>query len=89
MQAKKKLQRANGRKSGQKKGRDPVRMCVFCKRRYSKGQLMRFVAVNGEIKKDERARLPGRGAYCCQGKRCLEFLKTKKGEGALKRALRI
>ncbi len=50
---------------------------------------MRFVAVNGEIKKDERARLPGRGVYCCQGKRCLEFLKTKKGEGALKRALRI
>ncbi len=71
-----------------RKGYEPVRMCVFCKGRYPKGKLVRFVAVNGNIKRDDKAGYPGRGAYCCTGRRCLEKAKADK-RGVLKRALKI
>ncbi len=71
-----------------REGHEPVRMCVFCKGRYPKGKLMRFVAVNGHIKRDDTAGFPGRGAYCCTSRRCLERAEADK-RGILKRALKI
>jgi len=70
------------------KRHEPVRTCVFCKGRYPKGKMVRFVAVDGRIRRDEKARIPGRGAYCCTGQRCLERAKDDK-KGLLKTALKI
>ncbi|MBD5640831.1 MAG: YlxR family protein [Desulfovibrio sp.] len=52
---------------------EPVRMCVICRRRYPKAQLIRYVlSATGGMLADERKIMPGRGWYCCQDAICRE-----------------
>lgn len=53
----------------------PVRMCVVCRRRFAKSQLLRHVSVpegaagNG-LEADEAQTRPGRGWYVCDDPAC-------------------
>lgn len=51
----------------------PMRMCVSCKERMAKKDLIRIVATpEGEIVMDPTGRLPGRGAYVCHKPECMK-----------------
>ncbi|MGN1038232.1 MAG: YlxR family protein [Mailhella sp.] len=53
---------------------EPIRMCVVCRRRLAKSQLLRHVSAsensaNG-LEPDERQTSPGRGWYVCSDPLC-------------------
>ena len=62
-----------------------VRTCVGCRIRAAKSDLLRVVAVDGEIVADPAARMPGRGAYLHPSRDCLERARRRR---AIPRALR-
>jgi uncharacterized protein len=63
-----------------------IRTCVGCGTRAAKSDLLRVVAVDGEIVVDARSRRPGRGAYLHPSKDCLELARRRR---AIPRALRV
>lgn len=63
----------------------PVRTCVACRKRSSRTDLLRVVLRDGQLIADDRAVLPGRGAWVHPTARCLELAVTR---GMLSRALR-
>jgi predicted RNA-binding protein YlxR (DUF448 family) len=63
-----------------------IRTCVGCRTRAVKSDLLRVVAVNGEIVADPAARSPGRGAYLHPSLECLERARRRR---AFPRALRV
>lgn len=63
----------------------PVRTCVACRKRASCTDLLRVVLQDGQLKADDRAVLPGRGAWVHPSARCLDQAVTR---GMLSRALR-
>jgi predicted RNA-binding protein YlxR (DUF448 family)/ribosomal protein L30E len=51
----------------------PQRTCLGCRQVVDKTQLLRFVrSPDGDILADLRGRLPGRGAYLCNSRACIE-----------------
>lgn len=53
--------------------RIPQRMCVACRTMRSKRELIRLVInAAGDITLDPTGRKPGRGAYVCRRRQCLE-----------------
>lgn len=51
----------------------PQRMCVSCKVRKSKAELLRIVLLpEGDIVVDPTGKKPGRGAYVCKNDICIE-----------------
>ncbi|NLM77008.1 MAG: YlxR family protein [Ruminococcaceae bacterium] len=53
--------------------RIPQRMCVSCRSMRPKNQLMRIVQnQSGEIALDPSGKKPGRGAYICRSRACIE-----------------
>lgn len=51
----------------------PQRSCIGCRTVREQGELVRFVcAPDGAVLVDYRHRLPGRGAYVCLNRECLE-----------------
>jgi predicted RNA-binding protein YlxR (DUF448 family) len=71
--------------SGQSRSR-PVRTCVGCRQRAAASELLRVVAVEGQLLPDLRARLPGRGAHLHPRPDCLQAAERRK---AFPRALRV
>lgn len=65
---------------------EPVRTCVGCRARASRAALIRVVAINGELVFDERAVMPGRGAWVHPSSECLETALRRRG---FARALRV
>ncbi len=64
----------------------PLRTCISCREKRSKKELLRLVLnAGGMVVWDEYGKGPGRGAYVCQMKSCLE--KMEKGN-RLNRAFR-
>ncbi|MGH8777407.1 MAG: YlxR family protein [Jiangellaceae bacterium] len=62
-------------------------MCVGCRVRAEKSDLLRVVAVEGDaLVPDRRGRLPGRGAYVHPDPRCLDLAVRRR---AFPRALRL
>ena len=50
-----------------------MRMCVGCRERKEKRQLLRIVKnAEGQISFDRVGKAPGRGAYICRSAECLE-----------------
>ncbi|MFN3567773.1 MAG: YlxR family protein [Caldimicrobium sp.] len=70
-----------------KKGHQPERTCVACRKKTLKKELFRFVAIDGIIILDEKGSLPGRGAYLC--KECFSKKDLPKIKHKLKKALKI
>ncbi|MGO2684242.1 YlxR family protein [Microbacterium sp.] len=65
---------------------EPVRTCVGCRMRASRSALLRVVADHGILVFDERAVLPGRGAWVHPTRECLD---TAIRRQAFARALRV
>ena len=56
-----------------KKRKIPMRMCVGCREMKEKRSLMRIVkSPEGVISFDRVGKAPGRGAYVCRSKECLD-----------------
>jgi uncharacterized protein len=65
----------------------PMRMCIGCGERKTKGELIRVVynKKDNKIMVDLRGKMPGRGAYLCPDQECL--LRARKKD-SLARALK-
>lgn len=51
----------------------PIRTCIGCRGKFPQKTLIRFVCSKGEsLQLDGFKRLPGRGAYICRSKDCIE-----------------
>ena len=63
----------------------PMRMCVGCRETKEKRSLLRVVkSPEGAISFDRVGKAPGRGAYVCKSKACLErAVKARQLERAL------
>ncbi|MGH2691024.1 MAG: RNase P modulator RnpM, partial [Actinomycetota bacterium] len=67
---------------------DPERICLACRRRRPKPELLRIVrSPEGEVGVDPTGRADGRGAYVCRDDPACRKAATRKG--ALTRALRL
>ena len=74
----------------QKASEGPKRTCIACRREGDKGRFIRFVlSPDGTVTPDLEVKLPGRGAYTCQSRRCVgeavtrrQFSRTFKGMAA-------
>ena len=59
--------------------KQPQRTCLGCRQVKNQDQLVRFVrSPNGEILVDLRGRLPGRGAYLCNDRNCIDTAVSRK-----------
>lgn len=70
----------------------PIRTCVACRRPSSKHSLMRLALVDSTVTVDRFARLPGRGAYLCHRRACIDLILSghvRGGAAVLRRALRL
>ena len=67
--------------------RGPVRTCVGCRIERQRSDLIRVVAISGGVvvADDDRSRPPGRGAYVCYDRGCVE---RALASGSLRRRLR-
>ena len=67
----------------------PMRMCVGCREMREKRSLLRIVkSAEGEISFDPVGKKPGRGAYICRDRACLEkAVKQKQLERALEQRI--
>ena len=71
-----------------RRGHVPVRMCVACRRRRPKAELLRIVVTPEGVILDERGKHPGRGAYVCpDNPACWEEKKLRRAFGARAREL--
>ena len=63
----------------------PMRMCVGCREMKEKRSLLRIVkSPEGSISFDRVGKAPGRGAYVCRSKECLDkAMKARQLERAL------
>jgi predicted RNA-binding protein YlxR (DUF448 family) len=66
-------------------GSGPVRTCIGCRARERSSDLLRVVAVGGDVVPDPRHRLPGRGAWLHPSTGCLDTAERRR---AFVRALR-
>lgn len=64
----------------------PVRMCIYCRGRFPKAAMRRFVKKNGMIIRDKKGTFSGRGAYCCSDAGCVRQAESDR-RGLLERAL--
>jgi predicted RNA-binding protein YlxR (DUF448 family) len=69
-----------------KKGHVPVRMCIGCRKRRKKEEMVRLVkGSDGIWLFDEKKKLSGRGYYLCHDRICLKLAQKKqKGFESLK-----
>ncbi len=65
---------------------DPVRTCVACRVRAPRSALVRVVVQDGSLVADEKAILPGRGAWVHDADECVETAIRRRAFG---RALRV
>ena len=65
----------------------PIRSCLACRRRAAKPALVRLALGDGTVALDAAARMPGRGAYLCRRRACLDAALRRDGAPIL-RALR-
>lgn len=52
----------------------PLRMCMACRERKSKREMLRIVKNDGGIHLDFTGKAEGRGAYLCNSEECLKKL---------------
>ena len=65
---------------------ESVRTCVGCRARASRSALLRVVALRSHLIPDERATMPGRGAWVHPTDECVDAAITRR---AFVRALRV
>ena len=61
-----------------KKGHVPIRMCIGCRKKREKGEMIRFTqSSEGRVGVGERNHFHGRGLYLCPDPECLNMAKKK------------
>ena len=65
---------------------EPVRTCVGCRTRASRSALLRVVADDSILVRDDRASMPGRGAWVHETQECMIAALRRR---AFVRALRV
>jgi predicted RNA-binding protein YlxR (DUF448 family) len=61
-----------------KRGHFPIRMCIGCRGRKKKDELMRFIRDReGTAVLDRDKRMSGRGFYLCPDQKCLKSARRK------------
>ncbi|WP_084502721.1 YlxR family protein [Microbacterium indicum] len=65
---------------------EPVRTCVGCRTRAPRTALLRIAAIGSQLVVDERASMPGRGAWVHPSRDCMEIALQRR---AFARALRV
>jgi predicted RNA-binding protein YlxR (DUF448 family) len=61
------------------KGHEPVRTCISCGSKHRKKELIRLILdEDNRVFIDESMSSPGRGAYLCKDKACLQRVKGRK-----------
>ncbi len=65
---------------------EPVRTCVGCRARAPRSALLRVIAEGSSLVIDERASLPGRGAWVHPARECMDAALRRR---AFARALRV
>lgn len=66
----------------------PIRTCIGCRCPFPQKALIRFVCHAGEIlEMEELKKLPGRGAYVCRSKSCIEY--AFRGRKRINTSLRV
>ncbi|MGQ9511002.1 MAG: YlxR family protein [Thermaceae bacterium] len=66
----------------------PERMCVACRRRRPKGELLRFLLTREGFELDPTGKKPGRGAYVCKDSPdCWQEKKLRRFAGGRAKAL--
>ena len=65
---------------------EPVRTCVGCRARAPRSALLRVVSIDSILVPDERATMPGRGAWVHETPACVEAALRRR---AFVRALRV
>lgn len=58
-----------------KKKKVPTRMCIACRDKKPKKELIRIVVSEGGLLADETGKAQGRGAYICPSVECLDKAK--------------
>ena len=73
-----------------KKRHVPIRMCVGCRRKKKKGEMLRFAqTVDGVMLADEKMRMNGRGFYLCPDLICLKMAQKKESWGKFFKSNRL
>lgn len=58
----------------------PQRMCIGCREMKDKKELIRIVKnKESQVSFDETGKLPGRGAYVCKSRECIDKARKNKG----------
>lgn len=65
---------------------DPLRTCIACRKSESRKKLLRVVQCDGQIVVDDRAILPGRGAWVHPTAECAKHIVSR---GTVLRALKV
>jgi predicted RNA-binding protein YlxR (DUF448 family) len=69
---------------------EPERTCIGCGRKAPQRSLVRFVAPDGVLQRDEARRALGRGAYTCARAACFERAVSRRAfSRVLRRTVRI
>ncbi|MFN2556683.1 MAG: YlxR family protein [Nitriliruptorales bacterium] len=63
-------------------------MCVACRRRRPRHELVRIVAGPEGVRLDRQGGLPGRGAYVCRDPACIEAAR-RRGARVVRQALQV
>ncbi len=57
----------------------PLRTCIACRQEKEKREMLRIVRnAQGQISLDFSGKLPGRGAYICNGEACIKKLRKQR-----------
>ena len=65
-----------------KKGHVPIRMCIGCRRKKKKDEMLRFTQmIDGVMLADKKKRMNGRGFYLCPNLVCLKMAQKKERRG--------
>lgn len=57
---------------------EPERMCVACRKKFVKDNLIRLVKIDNEIVTDKKGNILTRGVYLCKTTECIDMARKKK-----------
>ena len=61
-----------------KKGHAPIRMCIGCRKKRKKEEMLRFIqTIDGVVVVNEKKRTNGRGFYLCPDMICFKMAQKK------------
>jgi len=73
-----------------KKEHVPIRMCIGCRRKRKKEEMLRFIkGIDGVVFVNEKKRINGRGFYLCPDLICFKMAQKKERWGRSLRSMNL